>query len=130
MCGEWRARRWELSEDDAPLFGSWDGDGDEKSAPEDDDENETVGESNRQRRRVEPSGGLASSFAFVAEGLRVALSPVDVLSDPRATHSCAALRRVLIAERPGGSKGPVPPPPEPPGSWATAAAGDEGTKRE
>ena len=56
VCGEWRARRWELSEDDAPLFGSWDGDGDEKSAPGDDDGNETVGESNRQRRRVEPSG--------------------------------------------------------------------------
>ena len=130
VCGEWRARRWELSEDDAPLFGSYVDDDDENEnvdRNENDDENGEAGESNRRGRRVEPS--KAPSSAFVVEGIRVALSPVDVLSDPRATHSCAALRRVLIAERLGGSKGPVPPPPEPPGSWATAAAGDEGTNR-
>ena len=42
---------------------------------ENDDENGEAGESNRRGRRVEPS--KAPSSAFVVEGLRVALSPVD-----------------------------------------------------
>ena len=52
VCGEWRARRWELSEDDAPLFGSYvdDDDVNENENGDDDvNENENENESDDKR---------------------------------------------------------------------------------
>jgi hypothetical protein len=100
VVGEWHARRWELSEDDLALFG----------------ESRRVGIEGSEEIRS-PGSKLSPSISSAVEGLRVALSPVDTVADPRARHT-RALRPVLSAERFGWSKGPVSPPPPSPGSWA------------
>ena len=102
VVGEWHARRWELSEDDLALFG----------------ESRRVGiEGSEEIRSPGSKLSLSPSISSSVEGLRVALSPVDTVADPRARHM-RALRPVLSAERFGWSKGPVSPPPPSPGSWA------------
>jgi hypothetical protein len=97
VVGEWHARRWELSEDDLALFG----------------ESRRVGIEGSEESRS-PGSKLSPSISSAVEGLRVALSPVDTVADPRARHT-RALRPVLSAERFGWSKGPVSPPP--PSPW-------------
>ena len=102
VVGEWHARRWELSEDDLALFG----------------ESRRVGiEGGEESGSPGSKLSLSPSISSSVEGLRVALSPVDTVADPRARHT-RALRPVLSAERFGWSKGPVSPPPPSPGSWA------------
>ena len=102
VIGEWHARRWELSEDDLALFG----------------ESRRVGiEGGEESGSPGSKLSLSPSISSSVEGLRVALSPVDTVADPRARHT-RALRPVLSAERFGWSKGPVSPPPPSPGSWA------------